>query len=389
MEKTTKRSSTSSSIILIRNTLPQNYGGGETYQLTLAQVLSDHHYHPIIMSSSSQLLEDAKKKKISSEKAPFLKNQNWSGFRNFFLPLYILWQHYLYFWYLHQFKRLNPKTVIIESRDDWIAATLAAKKLKIQILWLDHMDFRSWVLQNVEQKCKNAIGKKILRLAKYADRVIFISDFERNYFENLIKKTSIKNLTNLVTIKNGAIDSFSNYQNQVIEKDSFIYLGRLEEYKGIKELISAFSEVAPDFSTATLHIYGTGSLANYCEEHQTSQIIYHGFTDKPLEKIAAAETFVLVSHIEGLSLSLIDAAMLGKPIIATNVDGNPEVVQHQKNGILVPIKDVDSIVKALRKMLMNKELRIQYGQASRKKYLQDFNFPRTIKEQLIPIIEGK
>ena len=251
------------------------------------------------------------------------------------------------------------------------------------------MDFRSWVLQNVEQKYKNAIGKKILRLAKYADRVIFISDFERNYFENLIKKTSIKNLTNLVTIKNGAIDSFSNYQNQVIEKDSFIYLGRLEEYKGIKELISAFSEVAPDFSTATLHIYGTGSLANYCEEHQTSQIIYHGFTDKPLEKIAAAETFVLVSHIEGLSLSLIDAAMLGKPIIATNIDGNPEVVQHQKNGILVPIKDVDSIVKALRKMLMNKELRIQYGQASRKKYLQDFNFPRTIKEQLIPIIEGK
>ena len=378
MEKTTKRSSTSSSIILIRNTLPQNYGGGETYQLTLAQVLSDHHYHPIIMSSSSQLLEGAKKKKISSQKAPFLKNQNWSGLRNLLLPLYALWQHYLYFWYLHQFKRLNP-----------IAATLAAKNLDIQILWLDHMDFRSWVLQNVEQKYKNAIGKKILHLAKYADRVIFISDFERNYFENLIKKTSIKNLTNLVTIKNGAIDSFSNYQNQVIEKDSFIYLGRLEAYKGIKELISAFSDVAPDFPTATLHIYGTGSLANYCEEHQTSQIIYHGFTDKPLEKIAAAETFVLVSHIEGLSLSLIDAAMLGKPIIATNIDGNPEVVQHQKNGILVPIKDVDSIVKALRKILMNKELRIQYGQASRKKYLQDFNFPRTIKEQLIPIIEGK
>ena len=363
--------------------------GGETYQLTLAQILSDHHYRPIIFSSSSQLLEDAKKKKISSKKAPFLKNQNWSGLRNLLLPLYVLWQRYLYFWYLHQFKKLNPKTVIIESRDDWIAATLAAKKLNIQTLWLDHMDFRSWVLQNVEQKYKNAIGKKILHLAKYADRIIFISDFERNYFENLIKKTSIKNLTNLVTVKNGAIDSFSKYQNQVIVKDSFIYLGRLEEYKGIKELISAFSEVAPDFPTATLHIYGTGSLANYCEEHQTSQIIYHGFTDKPLEKIAAAETFVLVSHIEGLSLSLIDAAMLAKPIIATNIDGNPEVVQHQKNGILVPVKDVNSIMKALRKMLMNKELRIQYGQASRKKYLQDFNFPRTIKEQLIPIIEGK
>ena len=388
MRKTIKRSSTSPKIILIRNTFPKNYGGGETYQLTLSKTLTDNHYHPIIFTSSSELLANSRKAKIDSQKAPFLKFQNWSGLKNFLLPLYILWQCYLYFWYLYQFKQFKPQSIIIQSRDDWIAATLAANKLKIQVLWIDHMDFRSWVLQNVEQKYKNLIGKKILKLANRVNRIIFISDFERYFFEKLIEKTPFRFFSNLITIKNGAIDSFKEYQNHAITPQSFIYLGRLEEYKGIKELISAFSQIAPEFPSATLHIYGTGSLAYYCKNHQTTQIIYHGFTNQPLEKIASNEIFVLASHIEGLSLSLIDATMLGKPIVATNIDGNPEIVQHEKNGFLVPARDTQSLIEVFRKLLSNPELIKTFSQASRKKYLKEFDFSKIVKEQLIPIIEG-
>ena len=201
MRKTIKRSSTSPKIILIRNTFPKNYGGGETYQLTLSKTLIDNHYHPIIFTSSSELLANSQKAKIESRKAPFLKFQNWSGLKNFLLPLYVLWQCYLYFWYLHQFKQFKPQSIIIQSRDDWIAATLAANRLKIQVLWIDHMDFRSWVLQNVEQKYKNLIGKKILKLANRVNRIIFISDFERHFFEKLIEKTPFRFFSNLITIK--------------------------------------------------------------------------------------------------------------------------------------------------------------------------------------------
>lgn len=389
MRKDAKKSSSSAKIVIIRNTSPRVYGGGETYQLTLSSLLSTHSYQPIIFSSSEKLLENSRRSSISCQRAPFLKLQNWSGLKNFLLPLYFLWQLYLYFWYLHQFKNLKPKTVIVESRDDYLAATLAAKKLDIQTLWIDHMDFRSWVLQNVEKKYKNFIGKRILKVARLVDRIIFISNYERQFFEELIKKTSLPPFQNLTTIKNGAIDSFDEYQKISVTPQSFIYLGRLEEYKGIKELIAAFQEISSKHKDATLHIYGTGPLADYCKQHQTSQIIYHGFTDQPLAKVAAAEIFVLPSYIEGLSLALIDATMLKKAIITTNIDGNPEVVQDSLNGLLAPAKDQQALARAMNKLLENPTLVQEFARASRKKYLRDFDFSKTIKEQLIPIIEGK
>ena len=131
MRKDAKKSSSSAKVVIIRNTFPQFYGGGETYQLTLSSLLSAHSYRPIIFSSSEKLLKSSKQSKISCQRAPFLKFQNWSGLKNLLLPFYFLWQLYLYFWYRHQFKKLKPITVIIESRDDFLAATLAAKKLGI------------------------------------------------------------------------------------------------------------------------------------------------------------------------------------------------------------------------------------------------------------------
>lgn len=387
MQKTTEEQIPSPKIILIRNTFPQSYGGGETYQLVLSKILTEHNFSPIIFSSSLRLIAESQKSSIRCQKTPFLKFQNWSGLKNFLLPLYVLWQIYLYFWYRRQFKAIKPQTIIIESRDDYLSATRAAQKLGIKVLWIDHMDFRSWVLQNVEQKYKNPIGKKILQTAKSVGQIIFISDYERQFFENLISKTPFRTFSNLTTIKNGAIDAFKDYQILPVVPQSLIYLGRLEDYKGIKELISAFSKIASDFPDAKLHLYGTGPLVEFCKAHQTSQIIYHGFTDQPLKQIASAAIFILPSYREGLSLALIDATMLGKAIIATRIDGNPEVVEHQKNGLLIPDKDTAALADAMRELLSNPQLVKKFENFSRKKYLAEFDFQKTIKKQLIPILE--
>ena len=81
--------------------------------------------------------------------------------------------------------------------------------------------------------------------------------------------------------------------------------------------------------------------------------------------------------------------MLQKAIITTNVDGNPEVVQDSYNGLLVPAKDQHSLAKAIDKLLQNPALTQEFAKASRIKYLHEFDFAKTVKEQLIPIIEGK
>ena len=376
-------------IILIRNTVPEFYGGGETFQLTISRILSKNNFTPVVFTSSQKLLESTQDQKIIAQNSPFLRFQNWSGLRNFLLPIYLLWQKYLSFWYRKQFKKYQPAAIIVQSRDDLISATLAAKKMHIPVFWLDHMDFRSWVLQNVDQKYKNYIGKKILRIAKNVEKIIFISDYERKYFEELISHTKIKKLKNLITIKNGAIDRYAEFEAIEPSPHSLIYLGRLEEYKGIRELIAGFSQVAEKFPEAKLHIYGTGPLSDYCQKHSSSQIIYHGFTDESLRKIAESEIFILPSYIEGLSLSLIDATMLGKAIITTNIDGNPEVVEDQRNGLLIPAKDSDALAQAIEKLLSNSKLVEKFGYQSRLKYLQEFDYEKIIHEKLIPLLNEK
>ena len=389
MDKAPEGQKSKPKIILIRNTVPEFYGGGETFQLTISRMLSKNNFTPVVFTSSQKLFESTQDQKIIAQKSPFLRQQNWSGLRNFLLPIYLLWQKYLSFWYRKQFKKYQPAAIMVQSRDDLIAATLTAKKMCIPVFWLDHMDFRSWVLQNVDQKYKNYIGKKILRIAKNVEKIIFISDYERNYFEDLISRTEFKKLKNLITIKNGAIDRYVEFEVIKPSPHSLIYLGRLEEYKGIRELIAGFSQVAEKFPEAKLHIYGTGPLSDFCQKHSNSQIIYHGFTDEPLKKIAESEIFILPSYIEGLSLSLIDATMLGKAIIATNIDGNPEVVEDQKNGLLIPAKDIDALAEAIEKLLSNPKLVKEFSYQSRLKYLQEFDYEKTIHEKLIPLLNKK
>ena len=81
--------------------------------------------------------------------------------------------------------------------------------------------------------------------------------------------------------------------------------------------------------------------------------------------------------------------MLGKAIIATNIDGNPEVVEDQKNGLLIPAKDSNALAEAIEKLLSNPELVKEFSHQSRLKYLHEFDYEKTIHEKLIPLLNKK
>ena len=97
MDKASEGQKSKPRIILIRNTNPKFYGGGETFQLTSSRILSENNFTPVVFTSSQKLLKSAQDQKIIAQKSPFLRQQNWSGLRNFLLPIYLLWQKYLSF----------------------------------------------------------------------------------------------------------------------------------------------------------------------------------------------------------------------------------------------------------------------------------------------------
>lgn len=375
-------------IILIRNTWPECYGGGETYQLMLAEELVKNGFFPIIVSSSQKLLAEARREKIEAVEAPFIERQNWSGIYNLLLPIYFTKQFKLKIWYRKLFRKYRPSVVNIQSRDDWIAATRVAKKMRIRVLWTDHMDLRSWVLQNVNVWYKNIIGKWVLKCAGDVDKIIMISDFERRKFEEIAKPRKYRNV---VTIKNGVIDNFEKYKNAKIKKNSFLYLGRIVDYKGIGELINAFMIVNEKYPNSELNFYGEGEDFEKYKKiaENNKQIHFYGRTDKPLEVVTENEIFVLPSYREGLSLSLLDAAMMGKKIIASDVDGNPEIVKNMETGLTVPPKNVQKLAEAMLYMLENPKQADMMAKNARKYYKENFDFERIFAKKMLPLYNDK
>lgn len=375
-------------VLLIRNVMPEFYGGGETYQLLLAKELIKNNLTPVIVTSSKKLLLEAKKQKIEAVKCPFLRQQNWSGAKNLLLPKYLIWQKYLEMWYRFIFKKYCPIAINIQSRDDWLAATKVARRMRIKVLWTDHMDFRSWVLQNVKVKCKNVIGKKILKEARRVDKIIFISDFERENFERLVKPILFDNL---LTIKNGVEDKYNEFNMVREKKGSICYLGRLVDYKGVRELIEAFLIVSKKNQNIILNIYGDGDDRKKYQElaNGNNRIVFYGQTDKPLKKLAENEFFVLPSYKEGLSLSLLDAAMMKKTIIASDVDGNPEVVENGVSGLLVPAKNIERLAEAMEKVLVEPKLAKKLAQGARKKYENEFDFKQIFVKKMLPLYNSE
>jgi glycosyltransferase involved in cell wall biosynthesis len=94
--------------------------------------------------------------------------------------------------------------------------------------------------------------------------------------------------------------------------------------------------------------------------------------------IRAADVFVLNSEYEGLSHTLLEVITLGTPAVATGVCGNPEVVEHGVNGLLVPPKDSAALRAAIDKLLSDKDLRIKYAAAGQQKaraFTREVTFP--------------
>ncbi len=372
---------------LVRNVAPKDFGGAEKFQLELAKQLQQNHLNPIIITSSIKLQQEAKTANIKVLRAPYCRKQNWSGLSNLLLPLYFLWQIFLIFWYIVKLHTQKIDCLHLQSRDDMFAGTLAAKLSHRRAIWTDHADFRAFIFQNINQKYKNTIGKILYRLSYSTSAITTVSQHEYCAVTKMLKP---KHLPNFQVVLNGVIDTFNNEAKIVNTKNrNLIFLGRLCIEKGINELLEAFTTLSVKYQDVTLHLYGDGEIKTTLQKkYPQKNIIWHGYTDNPRQAILNSPIFILPSYKEGLSLALLEACMLERAIITTDIDGNLEVIENYQNGLLVPSKNVDKLRIAIQTLLDDEALRKRLAYSARKTYLDRFNFSKIVKEQLIPIIEG-
>lgn len=144
-----------------------------------------------------------------------------------------------------------------------------------------------------------------------------------------------------------------------IEDNNILFFGRISPYKGIEYLCEAMKKVRDVVPDATLTIAGGGKIYFDIEPYLKS-----GYIELINHYVGMEELTVLLSRCELTVCPYVDATQsgvimtsyaLGKPVVATNVGGLPEMVDEGKTGVLVPPKDSDALADAIIELLKNKE----------------------------------
>ncbi|MEA3034249.1 MAG: hypothetical protein QOH86_2265, partial [Sphingomonadales bacterium] len=154
----------------------------------------------------------------------------------------------------------------------------------------------------------------------------------------------------------------------------FLLIARLLRDKGVGEYVEAARRVRPDSPDTRFRLLGfldadnrtavsRRELEAWIEE---GLIDYLGSSDDVRTAIADADCVVLPSYREGLPRTLLEAAAMGKPLIATDVPGCRQVVRHDVNGLLCRVRDAKSLAESMLEMLRAPpERRAEWGKAAR------------------------
>ncbi|XKT75420.1 MAG: glycosyltransferase family 4 protein [Patescibacteria group bacterium UBA2103] len=165
-----------------------------------------------------------------------------------------------------------------------------------------------------------------------------------------------------------------------------VTVARLVPWKGIRSLIDAVGALEKSGIEARLLVIGDGperdALEEYALEHTKEKTV--SFTgrlpnDITLAYIKAADVLALNTGYEGFSHLLLEAQALGTPTVTTSVGGNPEIITHGRNGLLVPYKDTDALRKALTRALTDEVFRRNSAAAGKRK-ADKFSKDRMIQE---------
>lgn len=188
---------------------------------------------------------------------------------------------------------------------------------------------------------------------KIADIIVFQTKYALNLFPENIKKKGII-ISNPVKV-----DCLS--QNNSTSK-KIVSIGRLVAQKNQALLIKAFSNFEKSHKGYKLYIYGIGdqlnNLKKLAKEKKLEKLVhFKGFSLHIHERIKDAEFFVLSSDFEGLPNALMEAMMMGIPVISTNCSGINEIISDQEDGLLVPVNNISSLSNAMSRLSDNKTLR--------------------------------
>ena len=151
-------------------------------------------------------------------------------------------------------------------------------------------------------------------------------------------------------------------------------VGRLTAVKGQETLIRAIAKCLRQGEKLYLLILGEGELRNDLEALSAElgiaeAVHFLGWRPDVASVIDACDIFCLPSLNEGMGKAIVEAITMGKPVVASDVGGIPDLVVPGENGILVPPGDSDALAEAILNLRDHPEMRVRMGEEGKKKAL--------------------
>ncbi len=238
-----------------------------------------------------------------------------------------------------------------------------------------------------------AVYTRLERLASsWSDCVFTVSDFHRSW----AIRQRIAAPERIVTVRNGisrsrlvvARDRRHVRRELGVEASDvlLVSVGRLATQKGLGTLLQALPKLLRRGVPARLVLVGEGPLRPALEEQVaaaelTGVVSFLGFRSDVGDILNASDIVIAPSLWEGLSISVLEAMALGKPIVATNIGSNLELLEDLVSGLLVPPNEPERLADAILTLALDPDAALRYGAAARERFELGFT-ERAMKDAL-------
>jgi lipopolysaccharide/colanic/teichoic acid biosynthesis glycosyltransferase/glycosyltransferase involved in cell wall biosynthesis len=220
-------------------------------------------------------------------------------------------------------------------------------------------------------------------LAAWTTRMICVSAYEQTLAARLPMDT------NRIDVIYNAVADVPWRSQQQTDVPSIVMVARMTPPKRHDLLINALALLTKQNLKPITRLLGDGPERPAHQLRASAQSLSHiewaGDVNNVAEQLAQHQIFVLLSDHEGLPIAIIEAMRSGMAIIATQLPGIAEMIDHGENGLLVE-NDTTDIANALTQLLQDVHLRQRLGQAARQRYETRFQ-PEAMAQQVLQIYQ--
>jgi glycosyltransferase involved in cell wall biosynthesis len=222
-----------------------------------------------------------------------------------------------------------------------------------------------------------------------------VADMYRKFF--FLEKRKITVIPNGIGIEKYSIKIDSDRKKQELglplDKAIIGCVAKLRKQKGHKYLVSAFAEVLKNNSNVLLLLAGDGDEKKNIEKqikalNISDSVILLGNRDDIPEILQIIDILAFPSLFEGMSNALMEAMTAAKPIIATNIPENKELIKNNVSGILVPVKNTTLIAENILRLIADKALSQNIAANAKKEAFKRFSIEK-ITQKMICFLDQK